>query len=230
MSKILSKGLLYTLFIIGSASVKAQQHTFGIFGGPQMTSAKYKVREVKQPTDFVPGLQAGITVKIPFENNLYFSPSLYYSHKGYKVKLNAPALPPDSLAINNKTSLHTIEFAPLLHFDFSNRPSHFFVKLGPAIDFAISGKEEFDTKEGKRVNRKMRFSVTNYYGPFTAQGILHFGYESERGLVVFAHYAEGMGSLNNTDGGPDIKHRVAGISLGWYFNKSHPVMDTRVKK
>jgi hypothetical protein len=219
MSKTLLNSLLCGSFVIICTSLKAQKPTFGIFGGPQVSAAKYKIRSVKQETDFVTGAQAGVTLKIPFEANLYFSPAFYYSHKGYKVTFNAPASPPDSLAINNRTSIHTMELAPLLHFDFSNKPSHFFVRLGPAIDFALSGREEFDTREGKQVKRKMLFSITNHYGPFTAQGILHFGYESEKGLVVFAHYAEGMGSLNNTDRGPLIKHRIAGVSLGWYFNK-----------
>ena len=104
-----------------------------------MTTAKYKINDEKQPTDFKPGFQLGATIKLAFDNQLYFGPAVYYSMKGYKVTLNTPAFPPTELAINNQTTLHTIELAPLLHFDFSTQPSHFFVKFGPAIDFNLSG-------------------------------------------------------------------------------------------
>ena len=196
------------------------QISFGVFGGPQLTTAKYKVNEKKQPTDFKPGFQLGATIKIPFDNQLYFGPAIYYSMKGYKVTLKDPAFPPTQVAINNETTIHTIEIAPLLHLDFSNQPSHFFVKFGPAIDFAFSGKEKFDTIGGtKPIERSMHFSYTEY-GRITAQAILHLGFESSKGYFVFAHYAEGLGSLNNADNGPIIKHRIVGISIGWFFNKN----------
>jgi len=196
------------------------QISFGVFGGPQLTTAKYKVNEKKQPTDFKPGFQLGATIKIPFDNQLYFGPAIYYSMKGYKVTLKDPAFPPTQVAINNETTIHTIEIAPLLHLDFSNQPSHLFVKFGPAIDFAFSGKEKFDTIGGtKPIERSMHFSYTEY-GRITAQAILHLGFESSKGYFVFAHYAEGLGSLNNADNGPIIKHRIVGISIGWFFNKN----------
>ena len=188
------------------------------------------MNEKKQPTAFKPGFQLGATIKIPFENQLYFGPAVYYSMKGYKVTLNDPSFPPTEVATNNETTLHTLEIAPLLHFDFSNQPSHFFIKLGPAIDFAFSGKEKFDTIGGTAsVERSMRFAYTEY-GRVTAQAILHLGFKSEKGYFVFAHYAEGLGGLNNADGGPTIKHRIVGLSFGWVFHKNRNVIDTRVKE
>ena len=224
---IVPSSLLCVLFFLHYVSFS--QVTLGVFGGPQMTTAKYKVEEEKQPTEFKTGFQLGGTLKIPFDNQLYFGPAVYYSMKGYKVTLNKPSFPPTELATNNETTIHTIEIAPLLQLDFSPRPSHWFIKFGPAIDLAFSGKEKFDTRDGKTVERSMHFSFTEY-GRFTAQGILHFGYETQKGLFVFAHYAEGMGSLNNADNGPRIKHRIAGISVGWFFHKNPNVMDTRVKE
>src|SRR5215204_5433764 len=185
------------LFAVSFSQVRAS-----IFGGPQMTTAKYKVEEKKQPTQFKPGFQLGATLKAPFDNQLYFGPAIYYSMKGYKVTLNDPSFPPTEKAINNETTIHTIEVAPLLHLDFNTQPSHFFIKFGPAIDFALSGKEKFDTVGGAgSVERSMKFAFTEY-GRVTAQAILHFGFESEKGYTVFAHYAEGLGSLNNADNGP----------------------------
>lgn len=220
-------------FLICFASLAAggafSQNTAGVFAGPQMTTAKYKIRDEKQPVQFQPGFQLGATLKVPFENNLYFAPAAYYSMKGYKVQFNRQAFPPDSLAINNETVLHTLELLPMLQYDFSKKPAHFFVKLGPAIDIVFSGTEKFETIERNLVKRPMKFSFTDY-GRFTAQAIVHFGYESGKGYFLFAHYGEGLGSLNNADGGPRIKHRIAGLSFGWYFHQHPNVMDTRVKE
>ena len=229
MKKNISGLIVFLLFFL-SHNTSFSQVTLAIFGGPQMTKAKYKVQEEKQPTQFKPGFQLGATLKVPFDNQLYFGPAIYYSMKGYKVTLNSPSFPPSELAINNETTIHTIELAPLLHLNFSNQPSHFFAKFGPALDFAFSGKEKFDTIGGEEpVERSMKFAFTEY-GRVTAQGILHLGFESSKGYMIFAHYAEGMGSLNNADNGPRIKHRIVGLSFGWFFQKNKNVIDTRSKK
>ena len=103
---------------------------------------------------------------------------------------------------------------------FLNKPSHFFIKGGPAIDFAISGKEKFDTTAGAPpVDRKMTFGFGDY-GQVTAQGIAILGYEMKNGLFGFVHYAHGLGSMNNADGGPQIKHRIFGLSVGYYLHRN----------
>ena len=147
-----------------------------------MTTAKYKVEEEKQPTEFKPG-QLGATIKIPFDNQLYFGPAMYYSMKGYKVTLNSIFFATCKLLINNETTIDTIEIAPLLHLDFSNQPSHFFVKFGPALDFAFSGTEKFDTIGGTTpVERSMKFGFTEY-GRVTAQAILHLVLKAIRTIL-----------------------------------------------
>ena len=229
MNRFFARAFVFCLMIF-SYKASFSQVSFGVFGGPQMTTAKYKVEEEKQPTEFKPGFQLGATLKVPFDNQLYFGPAVYYSMKGYKVTLNNPSFPPTEVATNNETTIHTIEIAPLLHLDFSKQPSHFFIKFGPAIDFAFSGTEKFDTIGGTAsVERDMKFSFTEY-GRITAQAILHLGFESNKGYFVFAHYAEGLGGLNNADGGPTIKHRIIGVSFGWFFHRNKNVIDTKVKE
>lgn len=228
MKRPLFKGLFFCLSTL-LCQHSFSQNTYAVFGGLQFTSANYKVNDSRQPTGYQKGLQLGAMMKVPFENNLYFGPAVYYSQKGYKVTLNQPSYPPTELAVNNKTVIHTIELVPMLHYDFTKEPSHFFVKLGPALDIVLSGQEQFDLKDGKTIKRAMPFSFADY-GRFTAQAILHLGYQSAKGYTVFAHYGEGMGSLNNADGGPMIKHLIIGLSLAWFFSKNPNVIDTRVKE
>lgn len=212
---------LILLFIACSLFGKAQVR-LAFFAGPQTTSASYKVAGKNQPNDYKYGFMAGAAAKVDFENQLYFFPSVYYSLKGYKVALNDPAFPPTEFAKNNNTTIHTIEISPLFQIDLSKNPSHYFVRFGPAVDFAFSGRERFDTVgmagTTGTVDRPMIFSFGDY-GRFSAQANLHFGYQASTGLMVFAFYQHGFGSMNNADFGPRIFHRIAGISVGWLFNK-----------
>ena len=194
----------------------AQKVQAGFFAGPQATTANYKVAGKEQPTAFKYGAQAGFLLKIPFESRLYFSPALYYSLKGYKVTLNNRSFPPGTTAKNNDTRIHTVDFAPLLQYDLSASPSHFFIRIGPALEFVLSGTEKFDQTIGNRIERKMKISYTDY-GFATASAIGQAGYETANGYYVFGHYGHGLGSANNADNGPNIKHRMVGISLGKFF-------------
>src|SRR5689334_19635868 len=108
MRRIFIAALLILSTIASFAQVK-----IGIFAGPQMTSAKYSVDGQKQSTSSKYGFHLGTNVKIPFDTRLYFTPSVFYSLKGYKVKLNNPSELPDSLAVDNNTTIHTVEIAAL---------------------------------------------------------------------------------------------------------------------
>jgi hypothetical protein len=205
------------------------QVKLAVFGGPQLSSAKYKIDGESQTTDSKYGAQIGAALKVPFENKLYFAPAIYYSLKGYKVTLNKPAFPPSTKAINNDTRIHTVETAAMLQYDFSKRPSHFFIKSGFALDFVLRGTEKFDTLPRGTVSRPMKFSFTDY-GLISGSANFHFGYESAKGLIIFAHYAHGLASINNADNGPRIFNRIAGISLGYYLGRNPNMIDTREKQ
>ncbi|MGZ8537980.1 MAG: porin family protein [Flavisolibacter sp.] len=213
-----------TVLVIHAFLISNAQVRLAAYAGPQLTSAHYTVNENKQPTSWKFGVMAGVSAKVPFDNQLYFFPSIYYSLKGYKVTLNDPAFPPTKFAKNNNTTLHTVAIAPLFHIDLTKNISHPFVRFGPSVDFALSGREKFDTvsRNGATgpVDRPMLFSFGDY-GRITAQLNIHLGYEIESGLMVFGFYEHGIGSLNNADGGPRILHRIAGVSVGWFFASKH---------
>jgi hypothetical protein len=208
--------LFFLIFSVVHAQVK-----LAMYAGPQITNVVYKVREAVQPTEQMNAVMGGLSLKVPFEKNLYFFPSAYYSRKSFKVDLKDGAYPPSEKAINNEMDLHTIEFAPLLQLDFSKKPTHLFIRFGPAFDFAFGGRETFDTLNTTgstgSVSRDVNFSFTAY-GRYTTSLNGHLGFQSGAGFMIFAHYAHGLGSRNNGDYGPRIIHRTGGISLGWLFN------------
>jgi hypothetical protein len=213
MRKIFITSLFISFTIICSAQVKP-----GIFGGPQMTSANYSVDGKKQPATAKYGFNLGVSLKVPFENKLFFSPAIFYSMKGYKVKFNQRSFPPDSAATDNNTLIHTVELAALLHYDLGSKPGHFYVKFGPSIDVQLSGKEKFNRNNNTAVDKKMIFSFTQY-GRFGANILLQLGYETKNGLLFSGQYGHGIGSINNADFGPSIRHKVWGIIIGKYLDR-----------
>ena len=207
----------------------SSQNQLLIFAGPQATSAQYKVEGLKQKTSMKYGFQAGGAIKIPFENKLFFSPTVFYSMKGYKVTFTRYAFPPDLDAKDNNTTIHTFEIAPMLQYDFSNEPGHVFIKAGPSMDLQLMGREKFNLMAGGSVNRKMKFSFGDY--GYVAMNLLgQLGYETSSGFIIFAQYSHGLASISNADGGPKIQHRAYGISIGKYLNRKKIVIDTRNKE
>ena len=198
-----------------------------IFAGPQITSTNYRVEGVNQESEHKYGFQLGVGLKAPFEQKLYFAPQAFYSLKGYKVNFTRFAAPPDSTAINNNTSIHTFEIAPMLQYDFSETAGHFFIRLGPSLDFQLFGKEKFEKRDGNVVDRSMKFSTTSDYGRFSANLLAQVGYETMSGFSMHAQYTHGAASINNEDLGPAIRHRAYGITVGKILNRKKIVIDTK---
>jgi hypothetical protein len=224
MKKLIAAITFILFTVAGTAQIE-----FGIFAGPQMTSSKYTVRGEKQSNKYKYGFQAGASLKIPFDNQLYFSPAIFYSLKGYKVTLEQRAFPPDTNAVDNNTTWHTAELAFLLQYDFSKEANHFFIKLGPSLDFQLSGTEKFTLEDNSMVNQKIVFDFTRY-GRYAANAIIQLGYEASSGFFVFGQYSHGLGSVNNADLGPRIRHRVINLSMGMYLRRKKIVIDTRNKE
>lgn len=225
MKKIYFLSVTIFLSLVSSSQVEV-----GLFAGPQATGARYTILNQKQKNEIKYGFQAGVGLKVPFENKLFFSPAAFYSLKGYKVTLTQFVYPPDTNAKDNNTTIHTFELAALLQYDLSSGPGHVFIKAGPSLDFHLSGKETYNLKAGGSVSRSMTYSADGDYGHFSANMLMQIGYETGNGFMIFTQYTHGMASTNNSDGGPKIRHRAYGISIGKYLNRKKMVMDTRNKE
>jgi len=222
------KTIALLILTVIAVSTRAQNQ-LGIFAGPQATSAKYTIKGINQPTHTMYGFHVGGVFKVPFEGKIYFAPSAFYSLKGYKVAFNQRAYPPDTLATDNNTTIHSFELAALLQIDFGKKANHLFVRFGPSLDFQLTGKEKFNLKNGTLVNRNMPFGFDKY-GHYGANLLLQFGYETKNGISVNALYGHGIGSINNADYGPAIHHRAFGLSIGKYLNTRKTTIDTRNKE
>lgn len=220
------KKLIVALAFTTLTGTCMSQVQLGLLAGPQVISSKYTIKGKKQPVTMKYGFQAGAMLKIPFDNNLTFVPAFFYSFKGIKVKFNQQAFPPDTNAVNNDITMHTAELAFLLQYDVSKDANHFFIKLGPSLDFQLFGKEKFVLENNNTVDQKIVFDFGRY-GRFGANILLQFGYEWTNGFTLFGQYSHGLGSINNADGGPRIRYRVYNISVGKYLSRKKIVIDTR---
>lgn len=222
--------LLSFIIVLLISSVAKSQVEVGIFAGPQATSTRYFVFNQKQKNDYKYGVMAGVNLKVPFDKNLFFTPAIFYSMKGYKVVFKDFAYPPDTAAKDNNTTIQTVELAALLQYELGKDPNHFFIKAGPALDFHLFGKEKFNLKNGTAVDRKMVFSFDGDYGHFSANFLFQLGYETGSGFFFFGQFTHGLASTSNAEGGPRIYHKAFGVSLGKYLNRKKIVIDTRNKE
>ncbi len=213
------KTTVLILFFLVAGFTAQSQVNFLAFAGGHANTAQYFVRGQRQDASFKPGGIAGIGVKIPFENKLYFSPAVFYSLKGYKVDYTRFSETPRLDAVANNTTIHAIEAAFLFQFDFSSSPGHFFIKAGPSIEMALSGKEELKLDNGTNLSRSMPFGYQTY-GRWGANLVTQFGYETANGLFIAAQYTRGLTDMSNQDGGPDIRQRAIGLTIGKYFHRS----------
>ncbi|HEU5164376.1 MAG TPA: porin family protein [Chitinophagaceae bacterium] len=221
------KILFSTIILLFTITANCQIE-YGVFAGPQATGVRYTINDIKQESSLKIGVNAGFQMKVPFEGRLSFAPSIMYNLRGYKVEFASPTFPPDSSAVDNNTSFHTIELAFLLQHDFNLEPGHFFIRFGPSLDFALFGNEKFNTNMNTTVDRSMKFSFADY-GHYLAAAILQFGYEAKNGLFVYAHYNYSLTTMNNADYGAGILNRAAGLSVGKYFKRNKVVSDTKNK-
>jgi hypothetical protein len=129
--------ILFSLIILLFTLTVNSQVEYGLFAGPQATGVRYMINDVKQESSLKIGVNAGFQMKVPFDGRLSFAPAIMYNLRGYKVKFDGPVFPPDSSAVDNNTSFHTIELAFLLQHDFNLKPGHFFIRFGPSLDFAL---------------------------------------------------------------------------------------------
>ena len=222
--------ILFSTLTLLSSLILNSQVQYGIFAGPQVTDVRYMINEKKQETSMRIGLNAGVQMKVPFENRLSFAPSIMYNLRGYKVdKFVGVSFPPDSLAVDVATRFHTVELAFMLQHDFNLEPGHFFIRFGPSLDFALFGNEKFTTHNGTKIDRSMKFSFSDY-GHYLASAIIQLGYEAANGFFAYGHYNYGLTTMNNWDFGPTIGNRAAGITIGKYFKQNKVVINTENKQ
>jgi hypothetical protein len=189
----------------------AQIH-WALKAGAQISTASFKRDGAKISTGSIAGFNAGFLATIYFDDKVAFVTGLQYNTKGYSVT--------DTIGKPQKTyRLNYADIPILLQIDLSKkRGKGFYCKAGPSIGVGLNGRETYTTMDGMNVRNKAILSITgNHFGLFDASLNAALGYSLAQKFFVEAAYAHGIGNINNNPDGPNIKTRVASVSIGYYF-------------
>lgn len=206
------KLIVSALLLCMSHTASSQIH-WAIKAGAQMSGAGYKRDGSHISTDNIGGFNAGILAKIYFDDKVAFVSGLGYSSRGYKV----PTLPGDTVKTYR---LNYADLPVMIQIDLGRkRGEGMYCKFGPSIGIGISGKENYTSANGMEVRNKAILSLTgNHFGLFDAAANAAIGCTFSNKFFAELNYAYGIGNINNDPNGPNIKNRVASLSIGWFFN------------
>ena len=185
----------------------------GIKGGYNYSLSTYNTNK-KLPTNAVHGGYAGLMLKVPFDNRLFFVPQIDASYRGFST---------DSLQRNVYSSIKEVHIRvqPLLQLNFKHPESKsntLFVQFGPSVGFGMWGRETKQDNANLPSEANLRYGF-KYYGRYDANWHTGIGYETTNGLRFLLEYAHGLGGMINTDDGPSLKYRNLSIGIGYWLGK-----------
>lgn len=212
--------LFICCFLILLNSVTSAQELgkiyLGVKGGYNFTLAQFTTNK-KLPANSFHGGYAGLLLKVPFDNRLFFVPQLDISYRGMTT---------DSLQANqfSKISEFHVRVMPLFEIDFKHpdrKGNTFFVQFGPSLGFGFTGKQVKQDANNQPVKTKLKYGY-QAYGRYDAHWHTGIGYETNKGFRLLAEYALGLGNMINTEDGPSLKYNTISIGIGWFFGKKNP--------
>ncbi len=207
MRKLIISALLIIITLCSSAQVN-----WMIRGGYNYSSARAMYLDTKRPTDPKSGFNIGIGLKSFFDYNIYFTPQLNYSMKGYSVSYGA-----DSSVAASNTTLHMVEFPILLQTYLNpNSENRFFLQYGPTVSLIVAGKERATFQNGTFEDRNLKFGSTGY-GRWEVSLMGAIGIEMKNVYVASIGFNAGMTKIVNSDFGAKIKTSVISVNFGYYF-------------
>lgn len=196
-------------FTLKPAAQDFEKSIPGLRLGYSANRALYKTPET-QNSRWVHGAYAGLQIKIPFDNRLYFKPFIDVHYRGMELET---ALPDQYRKIEEVQ----IRVAPLLHLQISgekNKPGGWFVHAGPSIGFGVWGRQTRQDGNNNAVTQNLKYGFQSY-GRYDFTIHVGLGYETRGGLQLHADYNHGMSNMINTEFGPLLKFRYlsGGISI-----------------
>jgi hypothetical protein len=199
-----------TLFAATASSQSLGKIYYGIKGGYNYSLTTYTAAE----SEGAHGGYAGVMMKIPFDNRLFFAPQIDFNYRGMKAK----TLPANELS---KVTELQIRVMPVVQIDFKHPDKNentMFVMIGPSLGFGVGGKQIKQDQNGTPVSGKLKYGFQDY-GQYDASWHTGLGYETTNGLRLLLDYALGLSNMMNRDGGPNLKFHTISAGVGYWFGK-----------
>jgi hypothetical protein len=215
MYRMKSFFLLLISCILFSSASKAQglgKIYYGVRGSYSYVLAPYTIAK----TEGTHGGDAGVMMKIPFDNRLFFTPQVDFNYRGMKAK---------TLVANEFSKITELQFRvmPLVQIEFTHpdkKENTVFLSTGPSLGFGLLGQQVKQNQNGDPVKRDLHYGFTRY-GRYDAQWHLGLGYETTNGLRLLLNYSHGLGNMINTDGAGNLRYRTISAGIGYWFGKKN---------
>ncbi len=143
--KPLMKIVLAVLFFTGAYNFLNAQVGLGLRGGVNFAKSELEEKSegnwVTTETDFIPRLNIGLLVEIPFSEKFALQPEVNFIQKGYKTTV-------ENLGTYElKNLLNYIEVPVLFKGKFGGEKVRFTVLAGPTFGYALDGKFKIEDEE-----------------------------------------------------------------------------------
>jgi len=176
------------------------------------------------------GIHFGILGEIPLtaDQRWQFQPGIVYQSKGkkfFRLYDSLSAVKTDTILSRKNTSVNYIEFPLNICFKFSfGKTRNIIVSAGPYLGLFYNGKEITETRFNASSDfnqdiRKLETGSGENKIKTTDIGLnARFGIETSK-LFVSAFISQGLSNFYTAPYKSSFRHRVAGISIGFFLNK-----------
>lgn len=200
----MKKLLIIAIGVFAAGAVHAQNVSFGIKGGGNMSNI-VKTDDESYETEFKPGFHAGLTMEIGMGNTFSFAPELMFSQKGYKT---------ESFGGTYTQTTNWIDIPILAKIKAG--PA-FNIFLGPQVSFLTQTTNKFEGNFGTVQNEIEEDSDT--FKKSIAGGVIGAGFDITPKIGISARYALDFQKTDEEGNSstPAFKNQVIQAGLGFKF-------------
>jgi hypothetical protein len=199
----MKKLLIIAIGVFTAGAVQAQDVSFGIKGGANMSNI-IKTNDDSYETEFKPGFHAGLTMEIGIGNTFAFAPELMFSQKGYKT---------DNFGGTFTQTTNWIDIPILAKI---NATPTFNIFLGPQVSFLTKTTNKF---EGVVNGQEIIEEGSDTFKKSIAGGVIGAGFDITPKIGLSARYAldfQKTDEEGNTST-PAFKNQVIQAGIGFKF-------------
>jgi hypothetical protein len=207
--------------MIMAAAIAVNAQGLGIKAGINLANMSIDPKEEESP-QIILGFHAGVVYEIELAEGFYFSPGLLFSQKGAQYSFqDYDDEFEGEVSIDLKTSINYLEVPLNLVYKIDMGGANLVFEAGPYLGYALDGKIDMDF-EAMGISFNMSEDI-EFGSEDDQMRRIDYGINAGIGLEfqnfkVGAQYGLGLGNLSNDDDAT-IKHRVIGVSVGYFFRR-----------
>ena len=202
---------LIVIACLFSGGLGFAQTNFAIKGGPNTSTALVSVNGANQQANFINGFNAGVQLETFFDHQLYFTPSIMYSSRGFGYTGIADTA--------YKYKLGYIDINPTLVFYLNkkHKENGFAILAGPYISVAANGKNTTTTNNSS-TSQSLAFNFVSGISLVDLGVNGGFRWKIHR-LYLEALYQHGFANINNDYAidGKNYQNRMICFNIGYFL-------------